>query len=138
MVERGRQGTDQPGQLLISIDVPSESDAREVEELTRRLRSELLRLDVESVSPLPGPPAPEGAKAGDAVAWSTLVLTLAASGGVVTTVISALRDWLVRQPAPAVIEVSIGGDSIRLEGSSTKERQRLIEAFLARHDREPA
>jgi hypothetical protein len=92
---------------------------------------------VESVSPMPGPPAPEGAKVGDPASWSTLLLTLAASGGVLTTVIGTLRDWLLRQPAPAVIEVSMGGDSIKLEGSSTKEeRQRLVEAFIARHEQD--
>jgi hypothetical protein len=97
----------------------------------------LLRLDVESLRPVPGPPAPEAAKAGDPASWSTLLLTLAASGGVVTTVIGTLRDWLLRQPAPAVIEVSVGGDSIKLEGNATEEeRRRLVEAFIARHDRE--
>jgi hypothetical protein len=123
-------------QLLISIEMGAESDPQELEELSRRLRVELLRLDVESVTPSPASPAPEGSKAGDAVSWSTVVLTLAASGGVLATVIGSLRDWLLRQPAPAVIEVSIGSDSIKLEGSSTEERQRLVEAFLARHDRQ--
>jgi hypothetical protein len=52
-------------------------------------------------------------------------------------VIGTLRDWLLRQPAPAVIEVSMGGDSIKLEGNATEEeRRRLVEAFIARHDRE--
>jgi hypothetical protein len=128
---------DESRQLLVSIETGSESDPEEIEELSRRLRADLLRLDVESVTPIPGPSAPKGAKAGDPVSWSTLMLTLGASGGLLTAVIGMLRDWLLRQPASAVIEVSIGGDSIKLERGSTEERQRLVEAFLDRHGRAP-
>jgi hypothetical protein len=130
MAEHVRQGEDESRQLLISLYSGPGSESEEIEELSRRLRAELLRLDVASLRPVPGPPAPEGAKAGDPASWSTLLLTLAASGGVVTTVIGTLRDWLLRQPAPAVIEVSVGGDSIKLEGNATEEeRRRLVEAY---------
>jgi hypothetical protein len=128
----GKQG--ELPRLLVSIDAGPESDPEEVAELSRRLRVELLRLEVESVTPVPGPPPPAGAKAGDPVSWSTLLLTLAASGGVLTTVIGALRDWLLRQPTSPTIEVSIGGDSIKLESSSIEERQQIIDTFIARHD----
>ena len=74
--------------LPVSMDMVPEPDPLEVEALSRRLRTELLRLDVESVIRLPGPPAPERAKAGDPVSWSD-------------------------------------------------ERQRLIDAFVAQHDRQP-
>jgi hypothetical protein len=124
-------------EVLVSIDAGPQSVPEEVEELSRHLRAELLRLDVESITPTPGPPSPRGAKADDPVSWSALALTLAASGGVLTTVIGALRDWLLRQSTRVAIEVSIGGDSIKLDGSSTQERQQLIDAFIRRHRGEP-
>ena len=68
--------------------------------------------------------------------WSTLALTFAASGGVLTTIINALRDWMVRQPTLPSIKVSIGDDSIELDGVSAGERQQLIRAFIARHGQE--
>jgi len=136
MEARGGQRHDEPRQLLISIQASPGADRQEVERLSSRLRMELLQLDVESVTRSSGPEAPQGSKAGDPYSWSTLVLTLTASGGVLTTVIGALRDWLLRQPTPQAIEVSLGGDTIRLEGSTTRERRQLIEAFVARHDGE--
>lgn len=125
-------------QVLVSIDAGQDSVPDEVEELSRRLRAELLQLDVESIAAVPGPPAPTGAKAGDPLSWSTLALTLVSSGGVLTTLIGTLRDWLVRQSTPVGIEISIGGDSIKLEKSSTEERRQLIDMFIERHGQEPA
>jgi Effector Associated Constant Component 1 len=123
-------------QLLISVTGGPHVDDAELERLSRRLRAELLQLDVEAVAPIEEAASAEGTKSGGMQTWSTLALTFAASGGVLTTIINALRDWIVRQPALPSIKVSIGGDSIELDGVSAEERQQLIQAFIARHGQE--
>jgi hypothetical protein len=123
-------------QLLISVIGDPHVDDAELERLSRWLRAELLELEVESVAPIEEAVIEERTKSGDMQTWSTLALTFAASGGVLTTIINALRDWIVRQPTLPSIKVSIGGDSIELEGVSAEERQELIRAFIARHGQE--
>jgi hypothetical protein len=123
-------------ELMVTVAAPG-AEAWQADRLAARLRTELQQLDIEDIAAAPGQAAPEGAKAGDVATWSTLLLTLAASGGVITTVVGAVRDWIVRQPAPTVVEISIGGDAIRLENVPADDQQPLMDAFLARHAREP-
>lgn len=66
---------------MLKIDAGLEVDAKELEEVTRQLRNELLELDVEAVDLALAGEVPERAKAGDPIAWGTLLVTLAASGG---------------------------------------------------------
>ena len=108
-------------------------DDEEVESCGRHLRAELLGLDVESVDPIRATSPPLGARAGDPVTWTTLAITLTASGGILTTTIGALRDWLIRQRSVTAIDLTMDGDSIRIEGGINEDRERLISAFVARH-----
>lgn len=123
----------------VIVDVNStDRDEDERFELAQRLRTELLELDVAGVEFARGGAAPAGSKA-DAVTLSTILLTLGASGGVFTTVVGAVRDWLLRQPDPGVVvDVTIDGDSFRIEGASTGERQRLLDVFVERHREAPS
>lgn len=124
-------------QVIVEVD-STDSDEDERFELAQRLRAELLELDVAGVELASGGPAPAGSKA-DAVTLSTILLTLGASGGVFTTVVGAVRDWLLRQPDPGVVvDVTIDGDSFRIEGASTDERQRLLDVFVERHRAAPS
>ncbi|MBE8517407.1 hypothetical protein ILP97_07800 [Amycolatopsis sp. H6(2020)] len=119
----------------ITIDVKSlgDHDEAELAELSHRLRDELGALDVDTAGFATGGPAPTGSKA-DATTLTTLLVTFAASGGVLTTVIGAVRDWLLRQRQPGVVvDVKIDGDEIRIEGATSDERQRLLVAFVAEH-----
>jgi hypothetical protein len=124
-------------QITGDINTPGDVDDVERFEMARLLRAELLKLDVDSADFAPGRAAPTGSKA-DVFTLSTLLLTFAASGGVLTSIIGAIRDWLLRQPAPGVaVDVTIGGDSFRIEDATTEERQRLLDAFVARHAKGP-
>jgi hypothetical protein len=123
------------GRRQITVDISTPGDVDDVErfEMARLLRAELLELDMDSADFAAGRAAPPGSKA-DVVTLSTLLLTFAASGGVFTTIIGAIRDWLLRQPAPGIaVDVTIDGDSFRIEGATAEERQRLLDAFVARH-----
>jgi Flp pilus assembly CpaE family ATPase len=123
----------------ITVDVNTSGGIEDGDrfELARRLRAELLELDVDDADFVRAGAAPSGSKA-DAMMLSTLILSFAASGGVFTSIIGAVRDWLLRQTEPGVVvDMTIDGDSVRIEGASTEERQRLLEAFVARHAVEP-
>ncbi len=117
--------------LQLNIDADQEPDAEELAELTRKLRDDLLHLDVETVDLASAGEAPTGTKAVDPVTAGTLLVTLAASGGVITTLINALQSWLTRHERRS-LTLEMGGDKLEVTGISSEEQQRLIEAWLSR------
>jgi len=94
--------TDQTTQLMLHLDADTDTDLKELEELTQQLHQELIELDVEAVDFVSAGETPSKAKAGDPIAWGTLLLTLAASGGVFTTLINVLQSWLSRHKGGGV------------------------------------
>ena len=76
-------------QLIVTLDAELDTDTEDLERLTRQLREELSELDVQA-DLMSGEPAPANTKAGDVITWGTLLLTLAASGGAITTLINVL------------------------------------------------
>jgi hypothetical protein len=118
--------------VLLTLRPDPELDPEAVERLTRGLRAEVAELDVESVRPPPGEPAPPGAK-GDPVTVGALIVALSASGGVLTTLIGLLRHWLDQRTAPHRIAVTIDGETIELDRASASEREALLTAYLRRH-----
>jgi len=70
---------------------------------------------------------PNGAKG---TGWlAGLAASLPASG--VTALFRFLRSWVIR--TGRTVEVSIGGDTIKIGGASQAQQDRVIEAWLARH-----
>ena len=117
--------------LQLNIDADQEPDVEELAYLTRQLREDLLHLDVETVDLARAGEAPTGTKAVDPVTAGTLLVTLAASGGVITTLINALQSWLTRHERRS-LTLEMGGDKLEVTGVSSEEQQRLIEAWLSR------
>lgn len=120
-------------ELRIALEPGPGADAEEAERLSRQLRAELRELDVAEVEPVAAGPAPAGAK-GDAASIGEWLLTLSAGGGVFSTVVALLRDWLGRRGGSHRIALTIGGDSIELSAASDAERAELVEAFVRRHE----
>lgn len=120
----------------LDVVFDEELDPFDADRRVRQLRSEIARLDVESVSFAPAGPAPPGVKGADAVTVGAILVALSASGGVVTTLIDTLRDWLGRQSARHRVSVTIDDDTIELERASSEERQKLLDAFIRRHTEE--
>jgi hypothetical protein len=114
-------------QLLVQVQGLPDSDDEERAELASRLREEMIEQGVEEVSH-PDARAPEGAK-GAALEWAQLIVGFAGTMG---PLLSALRGWLGRHP-DAGITLEIDGDTLTLDKASPADRQRLVEAFLARH-----
>ena len=116
--------------LRIELDAGADADAEERDDAARALRRELLELDVDAVQ-RPVVPAPDGARAGEAIVLGTLLVTLAPP--VLTSACTVIADWIGRRGDRSV-ELELDGDRIALGGVSEEDRRRLIELFIARHE----
>lgn len=119
--------------LLLVVEPEQEVDFEKVDRSVRQLHAELKDLDVESVTRLASKNTPIGAK-GDTYSLYTLLITLTTAGGVLPVLMETARDWLARNAVAGRISVTIDGDTLVLEKSTTHERQALIEAYLRRHE----
>jgi hypothetical protein len=119
--------------LRLVLEPDPESDPEACERLTRQLRAELSELDVESVDLAAGGPAPDNAKAADPVSLGAIIVALSASGGVFTSVVETLRDWLGRHSGRHRIAVTIDGDTIELEQATAAQQHELVLAYIRRH-----
>jgi hypothetical protein len=122
---------DKTAHLKLSVEAGPGSDAEESAELTGQLRESLLDLDVDQVDLTQAEDAPSGSK-GIPIDWSTLLVTLSASGGVLTAVINTVQSWLARQGQRSVT-LEIGGDKLTLTGASSREQQQLVDNWIRQH-----
>ncbi|MER7368512.1 effector-associated constant component EACC1 [Nonomuraea wenchangensis] len=122
--------------VLLVLHTDPETDREFADQLVRRLRNELIELDVDSVAAPAAGTVPDGAKGVDPVTVGALLVALSASGGVLPTMIGTLRDWLERQAGRHRIAVTIDGDVIELERATAEERRDLLEAYIRRHSGE--
>ena len=116
------------------VEVRTEgADDEELAEAARRLRAELLELDITGADPAPAPDGvgPDGAKSGGVMAVAGLLVQFAGQD-VLAAVISSIQGWLGRQRSRSV-KLTIDGDSIELTGATSAEQARLIELWAARH-----
>jgi hypothetical protein len=105
----------------------------EIDRETRRLRDQLRELDVESVECARSLEMPDGAK-GDAMTIGTLLVTLSAAGGVLTTLINAVQAWASGR-AKRSLEIHLGPDKLTIAGGIDRQTQaQLVRAFLERND----
>ncbi len=120
--------------LRLQMMLDAHADEAELADRTQALLNELRDLEPR-LSVVPQSAPEQGAKdAGQAFSMGQIVMGLIASGGVVSTVIAGVQAWLLRNTG-AEIEVEIDGDKIRLKGASDADRDRLIRAFVKRHNR---
>jgi hypothetical protein len=118
-------------QLTLNLVTGPEVDAEELADLTQRLRQELLEFDVDQVELPRSGPTPPGAKAIEPFSLGTLIITLTAAGGVLTSLISLLQSWLNRNNQRQV-KLAINGDTLEVSGLSSDDQQRLIAKWLRR------
>ncbi|MFJ4816588.1 hypothetical protein [Streptomyces sp. NPDC088801] len=108
----------------------SDTDDDELLSLGNQLRRSLLELDVTDVQlarSLSGVGA--GAKSGELIAAGAVAVT--AAPFVLRQVLKLAEIWLQNRPVRG-IKVELDGRTIELSDSSDVERERLIDAFLAR------
>ena len=116
----------------LHLEVAEEgADPARLEELSLRLRQELLALDVDSVRPREGGPAPDGTRGDFATIAGALAVTLQPTVALLTAMIGVVRDWAGR--GRHHVKVEIDGDVLELSGASDDVQRRLVDDWIARH-----
>ena len=107
--------------LIIRLNLVPEVDEAEAERLGQQLRREIDELDVENVRPTFSVDVPNDAKGGG-VDWGQLLLTFGAAGGVFTSVIALVHEWLNGHVSARRISMTIDGDTMSVIQNSVLER----------------
>lgn len=129
MLKETRNGRGDVAHLRMHLVGLSDSGEEEVYSLASRLRRNLLELGVDDVRwPSGQGEAPQGTKGATLVTSGSLMVTAAAF--LLRSVIRLADTWLKNQPVRS-IKVELEGRTLELSGSTTAERERLIDAFLA-------
>jgi hypothetical protein len=93
-------------------------------------------LDVDAVEHSAAGEPPAGAKAVDPILIGTLVVTLGRSAADLVSVVRMVQDWVGTRPARTV-KLQLDGDTIEITDASSRDKQRMIDAWIERHA-EPA
>jgi hypothetical protein len=120
--------------LTLRVEAGEGADAEELDQATRRLRQQLLELDVDSVASASGGPPPPGTRAAELAMVGGLLVTMVRSPELLKTLVGAVQGWLASQHGRSV-ELQIGGDTLKVGGLSAAEQRRLIDLFVERHAR---
>src|SRR4051794_5280508 len=111
--------------LMVQLLPASGDDPAVVEDLTALLREELLELDIAGAEPVETP-APDDSKGlGAAGAWLAVHLGPTALRAVANTI----AQWAARNHKS--VELSIGGDSLKLSGVNPDQMDRALDEFFA-------
>jgi hypothetical protein len=115
--------------LIMQVMPAADSDAEELADLAGGLRADLLAVDAASVAPLTAEEAPAGSKGlGELAGW--LLVQFGNLDGL-RAVLAVVRRWASR--TGRAVEVSIGGDALKVTGATSQEQEMIIDAWLARH-----
>jgi hypothetical protein len=125
--------TDMTGEIdQLRVEISGAADAEELDELTSRLRRQLLELDVAQVDrerDKEAPPA--GSKVADPITLGALIVTIARTSGALVDVVKTVRSSLSGSRTRSV-KLSLGGDALEVTGASSAEVDRAIDAWLER------
>jgi hypothetical protein len=115
-----------PNELDLHVYPEPGDGAGDLEELTLLLRGELLDLDVAAVERRSDEAPPPDAKGLAAVAgW--LVVQLGPEA--LRVVLAKVADWAARNDRG--VEVTIGGETLKLTRATREQQQRIIDGWLA-------
>jgi hypothetical protein len=116
--------------LIVQVLPVADSDAEELADLAAGLQAEMLGVDAASVAPLPAGAALEGAKGLDGTLVGWLLVQFGTPDGL-RTVVAAVRGWASR--TGRTVEVSIGGDVLKVTAATSQQQEKIIDAWLDRH-----
>jgi hypothetical protein len=120
--------TENVSKLKIELTPSDRVDEEMLQNITIQLRNELAEIEqISKVELENAAEIPKGAKAGDAISWGTIFVTLAASGGVITTLLGVLRSWLEK---PDVTEIVVNGNKLTLADLSDESKLEVIKSFF--------
>lgn len=112
--------------MRLAVLAQADEEADEAVPWLAELGEELAELDGVDAEPLTGV-VPSGAKGVAALAG--MLSRVPVTG--LTALVQFVRDWAAR--TGRTVEVSIGGDSIKITGASREQQDRVIEAWLVRN-----
>ena len=118
-----------PEAVLVQVMATVDGGPEEVMDAAVLLQEDLLDLDVTSVAPLRRGEMPDGSKGGlaEVAGWLAINLGPAALRVIVNRVVT----WATQSGNS--VEISIGGDVLKVSGVSDIQQERLIDDWLARH-----
>lgn len=116
-------------EVRVQVRAVADEDVGELLDLTTTLRTELLETDALDVRPIQASDAPGGAKGLAAIAGWLAVQVGTLDG--LRAVLDVVRAWAGRTHRE--VEVSLGGDVLKVSGVSSQEQEKIIDAWLARH-----
>ncbi len=119
--------------LSVQIASDPDSDEAEVYRLSRELRRELLRLNVDDVVRAADAHPPAGTKAGGTSLADVLIVSVSNST-VIVAMIQLLRGWINRGNGRRV-KLKIGKNGIDVGSASPEEQARLIESWIDWHEK---
>ncbi len=121
------------GELRLRIS-EDDADAGRLAELSRYLCAELLQLDVEDVTALPGNEPTPGSRAFGAAEISGLLVLLGQSADGLRSVVGAVTAWAGRGGGTRrTVRLELDGDALELSQASAADQERLISLFVSRH-----
>lgn len=118
--------------ISIQVDIGPDSDAHEVDELTSKLRHQLLQLDVAAVERPTLGPAPPDTRGVDAASVGALIVQVGTGAAAILPVIKTVQNWLSGSKNRRV-KLQIAGDTLEVTGLSSDEQERLISVWIAQH-----
>ncbi|MFE1441984.1 hypothetical protein [Streptomyces sp. NPDC058739] len=111
-----------------------DAEAERVEELTGYLRDELLDLDVDDVTALPGGEVPAGARAVDVTQIGALLVSLGSSATALNQVMTVIRSWLGRrQDTHPSLRLQMGEDVLEVSEATDDQVAEAFRIFVQRH-----
>ena len=122
--------------VQVKLVIDAGEDAQERDDLTTKLRRELLRLDVDAVERPSAGEAPPGARAVDLVALGTLIVTISKGAAAIAPLIAAIRSWLTTRGG-GTVKVQIGNDHIEVTGTDLSDEQKALVAMWTRRHEAP-
>ncbi|MET8244037.1 hypothetical protein ABZV31_06135 [Streptomyces sp. NPDC005202] len=118
-------------QILLSEEG---AEAERVEKLTGYLREELLRLDVDDVTALPGEEVPPGARAADVTQIGALLVSLGGAATALNQVMAVVRDWWGRcRDSRPTLSLTMDGDVLEISEATPEQVAEAFDVFLRRH-----
>ena len=121
------------GELRLRIS-EDDADSARLAELTRYLRADLLQLDVDDVTALPGVAPPPGSRASGSAEISGLLVMLGQSADALRSVVAAVTAWAGRGGGTRrTVRLELDGDALELSQASAADQERLISLFVSRH-----
>jgi hypothetical protein len=118
--------------VRLEIEFSEDADAERAETVSQQLREELAELGLAQVSALRAD-APPGTRGGGAD-WSTLLMSLNASGGAITMVLAIVKGWLRRTHLAHGVDLKVNGASIHVTAATSEQQEEMIQAFLRQLD----